>query len=200
MSPRSKTLSEQMKAKSRSAIISAALELFAKKGFSAATTDEIAKKAKVSKGLIFSHFSTKEDILLALIDERVDQLLPKPSENDDRRTPKEKLISLINAWLELLENNPLLVLLSLRLNLDDGWRKILRRKGKQYIELYFGRMRDLLVQVGSKKPDLDSYLLAVFFDGIAANYIASPELFPINNLKDRLIEILLSQWERQRMK
>ena len=60
MSPRSKALSEQMKAKSRSAIFSAALELFAKKGFSSTTADEIARKAKVSKGLIFSHFSTKK--------------------------------------------------------------------------------------------------------------------------------------------
>jgi AcrR family transcriptional regulator len=186
-----------MKAKSRSAIISAALELFAKKGFSATTTDEIAKKAKVSKGLIFSHFPTKDDILLTLIDEGVDQLLPKLNESDDRRTPKEKLISLINAWFELLEKNPLLVLLSLRLNLDDGWRKILRRKGKKYIELYLKRMRDLLVQAGSINPDLDCYFISVFFDGIAANYVAAPELFPLNDIKDYLVELLLSYWENQ---
>ena len=198
MSPRSKTLSKQMKAKSRSAIISAALELFAKKGFSATTTDEIAKKAKVSKGLIFSHFSTKEDLLLALIDEGVDQLLPNPNESDDRRPPKEKLISFINGWLELLEKNPLLVLLSLRLNLDDGWRKILRRKGKKYIELYLKRMRDLLVQAGSKKPDLDCYLISILFDGIAANYVAAPELFPLNTIKDHMVELLLSYWQNQK--
>jgi len=187
-----------MKAKSRSAIISAALELFAKKGFSATTTDEIAKKAKVSKGLIFSHFPTKDDILLTLIDEGVDQLLPKLNESDDRRTPKEKLICLINAWFELLEKNPLLVLLSLRLNLDDGWRKILRRKGKKYIELYLKRMRDLLVQAGSKKPALDCYLIGVLFDGIEANYVAAPDLFPLNDIKDYLVELLLSYWQNQK--
>jgi len=187
-----------MKAKSRSAIISAALELFAKKGFSATTTDEIAKKAKISKGLIFSHFSTKEDILLALIDEGVDQLLPNPNESDDSRTPKEKIISLINSWLELLEKNPLLVLLSLRLNLDDGWRKILRRKGKKYIELYLKRMRALLVQAGSKRPDLDCYLIGVLFDGVAANYVAAPKLFPLKDIKDYLIELLFSYWYNQK--
>ena len=87
MSPRSKTLSKQMKAKSRSAIISAALELFAKKGFSATTTDEIAKKAKVSKGLIFSHFPTKENILLAILDDEIDRFLPKFDQNDEARDP-----------------------------------------------------------------------------------------------------------------
>jgi AcrR family transcriptional regulator len=172
--------------------------MFAKKGFSATTTDEIARKAKVSKGLIFSHFPTKQNILLAILDEELHRFLPRTEENDDARTPKEKFISFINVWLGLLENEPLLVRLSLRLNLDDGWRKIVQRKGKQYIDLYLNRMRNLLIQLGSTKPDLDCYLLAVFFDGIAANYVAAPELFPINAIKDHLIETLLSQWESRR--
>jgi AcrR family transcriptional regulator len=189
-----------MKAKSRGAIVSAALELFAKKGFSATTTDEIARKARVSKGLIFSHFPTKQAILMAIIDEGMDQLFPRTNKNDDPRPPKEQLISIINGWLGLLKEEPSLVQLSLRLNLDDGWRKILRRKGKRYVELYLGRLRSLLVQLGSRKPDLDCYLLAVFFDGIAANYVAAPELFPINAIKDRLIETLLSKWESRQEK
>lgn len=198
MSPRSKELSEQMKAESRSAIVSAALELFAKRGYSATKTDEIAKKARVSKGLIYSHFSTKQEILTAIIDEEIDRLFPRTNEIDGARNPKEKLISLVNSWMRLLESDPLLVRLSLRLNLDDGYRKLVKRKGKQYIEVYLDRMRNLLVQLGSKKPDLDCYLLAVFFDGITANYIVAPELFPIDAVKDRLVEMLLSRWERRR--
>ncbi len=198
--PRSKELSERMKAKSRSAIVSAALELFAKKGFSATTTDEIARKAKVSKGLIFSHFRTKQDILLAIIDEEIDLLLPKTNENDDARAPKDKLVSFINTWLSLLKDEPLLVRLSLQLNLDDGWRKILKRKGKRYIELYLDRMRNLLVQAGSKTPDLDCYLIGVFFDGISANYFVAPELFPIDAIKDHFIETLISRWEKRQEK
>ena len=195
MSPRSKTLSKQMKAKSRSAIISAALELFAKKGFSATTADEIAKKAKVSKGLIFSHFLTKENILLAILDDEIDRFLPKFDQNDEARDPKEKLVSFINGWLRLLEKEPLLVLLSLRLNLDESWRKILRKKGKQYVEIYLKRMRALLVQAGSKKPDLDCYLIGVLFDGVAANYVAAPKLFPLNDIKNYLVELLFSYWQ-----
>jgi AcrR family transcriptional regulator len=189
-----------MKAKSRSAIISAAVELFAKKGFSATTTDEIARKAKVSKGLIFSHFATKQDILLAIYDEELERLLPKADEKDNARPAKERFISLVNSWLSLLKDEPSLVRLSLQMNLDEGWRKLLKRKGKQYIELYLDRMRDLLVQLGSKKPDLDSYLLGVLFDGITANYFVAPELFPIDAIKDHFIETLLSRWENQQEK
>jgi hypothetical protein len=59
-------------------------------------------------------------------------------------------------------------------------------------------MRNLHVQLGSKNPDLDCYLLAVFFDGITANYTVAPELFPIDALKDHFVKILLSSWERRK--
>ena len=197
MSPRSKELSRQMKAESRSAIIAAALELFAKKGFSATTTEQIAKKAKVSKGLIFAHFPTKQDLLLAIINEEFDRLLPAAHENNTGRSPKERFIVLVDSWMDLLKNKPLLVRLTQQLNLDDEYRKLMKRKGKQYVEIYTERMRELLVQLGSKDPDLDSYLLSMLFDGFASNYTVAPDLFPIDEIKNYFVEIMLKRWKNR---
>ena len=196
MSPRSKELSRQMKAESRKAVVTAALELFAKKGFSATTADEIAKKAKVSKGLIFTHFTTKQDILLAIVDEGLEWLLPMAFGKDDTRPPRDRFLALINAWLNLLKDEPLLIRLTLQLNLDDAWRKLMKRKGKKYVEIYLGGLRDLITQLGSKNPDLDCYLIAIFFDGVAANYTIAPELFPIDAVKDHFVEMMLTQWKK----
>ena len=49
-------------------ILLAAIDLFAEKGFAAATTSEIAKKAGVAEGTIYRYFSTKKDLLLAVPD------------------------------------------------------------------------------------------------------------------------------------
>jgi len=198
MSPRSKELSRQMKAESRSAIVTAALELFAKKGFSATTTEQIAKKARVSKGLIFTHFPTKQEILLAIIDEEFGRLLPNAHENTGAQSPKERFISLVDSWMDMLRNKPLLVRLTLQLNLDDEYRKLMRKKGKQYVEIYFDRMRELLVELGSKNPDLDAYLLSMLFDGFASNYTVAPDLFPIDAIKDYFVEIMLARWKRRK--
>ncbi len=187
-----------MKAESRKAIILAALELFAKNGFSATTTDAIAKKAKVSKGLIFTYFPTKQEILLAIITEELDRTFPASDENEDSRTPKEKFVSLIDSWINVLKSEPLLVRLTLQLNLDDGYRKLMKRKGKEYIKLYSDRMRGLLVELGSKNPDLDCFLLSMVFDGFTANYTVAPDLFPIDAVKDHFVDILLSSWKRHR--
>ena len=45
-------------------IISAAIEVFAEKGKHGATMDEIAKKAKVNKAMLYYFFSTRENIYL----------------------------------------------------------------------------------------------------------------------------------------
>ena len=52
-------------------ICSAALEVFAEKGFAAARLDEIAKRAGVSKGTLYLYFQDKDDLFRAVIRETV---------------------------------------------------------------------------------------------------------------------------------
>ncbi|WP_293003131.1 TetR/AcrR family transcriptional regulator [Mycobacterium sp.] len=52
----------------RSLLIDAAEEVFGVKGFLAATLDDIARAAGYTKGAIYKHFSTKEDLFLAVSD------------------------------------------------------------------------------------------------------------------------------------
>lgn len=48
-------------------ILSAAIDIFAKKGYSTASTHEIAKKAGVAEGTIFHYYKTKKDLLYAVV-------------------------------------------------------------------------------------------------------------------------------------
>ncbi|NHN27787.1 helix-turn-helix transcriptional regulator [Flavobacterium jejuense] len=50
-------------------IINAALQLFAQEGYTATSTNKVAKLAGVSEGLIFRHFTNKEGLLKAIIEE-----------------------------------------------------------------------------------------------------------------------------------
>lgn len=52
----------------KEAIIEAAVELFAERGFHAASTAEVAALAGVSEGIIFYYFKNKEGILVELLD------------------------------------------------------------------------------------------------------------------------------------
>jgi AcrR family transcriptional regulator len=52
-------------------IVSAALAVFAEKGFAAAKLDDIAHRAGVSKGAVYLYFETKEDIFRAVVERAI---------------------------------------------------------------------------------------------------------------------------------
>lgn len=54
------------KTEKQAKILEAAIDIFAEKGFAAASTSEIAQKAGVAEGTIFRHYKTKKELLLAI--------------------------------------------------------------------------------------------------------------------------------------
>ena len=48
-------------------ILEAAIDVFSERGFSGATTSEIAKRAGIAEGTIFRYFKTKKDILRGIL-------------------------------------------------------------------------------------------------------------------------------------
>jgi TetR/AcrR family transcriptional regulator, repressor of fatR-cypB operon len=60
----------------RREMLDAALAVFAEKGFSGATLDEVAERAEFGKGTLYNYFpGGKEEILFALIDDAYDGLV-----------------------------------------------------------------------------------------------------------------------------
>jgi AcrR family transcriptional regulator len=56
----------------RDELLTAALRVFARRGYREAGVDEIAAEAGYSKGALYWHFSGKEALLTALLEERID--------------------------------------------------------------------------------------------------------------------------------
>ena len=103
--PAAKGRREQNREAIRKRIVTAALSLFREKGFDAATTKAIARRARVAEGTVFNYFDTKEDIALYFFGLEVDHAMAVVRKNARlRRAPlEEKLFALIQAQLEFLE-------------------------------------------------------------------------------------------------
>ncbi|WP_374471064.1 TetR/AcrR family transcriptional regulator [Phenylobacterium sp.] len=59
------------KAERPAEIVQAAMHVFAEKGFAAARLDDIAARARVSKGGLYLYFDTKEDIFRAVVEQAI---------------------------------------------------------------------------------------------------------------------------------
>jgi AcrR family transcriptional regulator len=62
---------EEKRAETRAALVRSAADVFARRGFHAASVDEIAENAGYSVGALYSNFERKEDLLLAAIEQNV---------------------------------------------------------------------------------------------------------------------------------
>ncbi len=73
-------------------ILKASLEEFSEYGYEKANTDRISQKAGVSKGLIFHHFGSKDNLFMTTMNKCIDDIL---FEFNDLDMPDEDFISMI---------------------------------------------------------------------------------------------------------
>ncbi len=88
----------------RAQLLSAALESFTASGYHAASMDEIAERANVSKPVLYQHFPSKLDLYLAVLDLHIDSLVfsiqkALASTRDNKNRAKET----IDAYFGFIE-------------------------------------------------------------------------------------------------
>src|SRR6266700_7252462 len=98
--PRGKRI--ENKERTRQAILRAALNLFAEKGFYRTTTRAISRKARIAEGTLFNYFETKEDLALYFFEQELAEVIDWYRR--DKRTREaplaEKLFAIINHLLD----------------------------------------------------------------------------------------------------
>jgi len=63
----------ERRARTRKQLLDAANAVFVRRGFATASLDEIAESAGVSKGALYYNFAGKEDLFLALVEQRLER-------------------------------------------------------------------------------------------------------------------------------
>src|SRR5689334_16351636 len=98
-------IKQERAARTRVEILEAAITLFARRGFLATTMAELAKAIRMTPGALYWHFPTKEDLLLAAIDELHERYLKEFVDllAEQRTLPaREQLIRFMNRTSQFL--------------------------------------------------------------------------------------------------
>lgn len=88
-------------------IIEAAMQLFAKKGYHATSIQEIADRAGIAKGSIYSYFSSKEKLLVAIYEHYTEHFSEHLTSiaADESLSPVERLFLQIVAMFDMFEQH-----------------------------------------------------------------------------------------------
>jgi len=165
-------------------ILKAALQLFAEQGYTATSTNKIAKTAKVSEALIYRHFSNKEGLLQAILAEGERKAKLMYADIILEENPKE----LLRKALEMPFNNP---------ESDyDFWR--LQFKLKWELDVSAGdKMKPLEIalkqafeQLAYEQPELEAEYVIHFIEGLSGAVLR-------NTLRDKekMKHFLLSKYQ-----
>lgn len=128
--------SKAMKAK----ILDAAQSLFAKSGFENTQLDEVAALAGCSRGAIYAHYTSKEDLFLALIEHRVSATFRASCKRIEKEPDLAKRRQIFKRWLVDRISAPESGTLTLEFKLYAVRRPELREKWlKLYNSLFSGR-------------------------------------------------------------
>lgn len=157
-------------------ILRAALELFAMEGYSATSTSKVAKRAGVSEGLIFRHFSNKDGLLQAILKQGEEKVKMVFADIVLETNPKEVIKKTINMGLKMVENQE-----------DANFWK-LQYKIKWEVEQYNEhKMEPLEIaltnafdKLGYESPAMEAKLLLINLDGLATRYFLQKDFDLVN--------------------
>ena len=90
----------------RAQLIDVGRVVFAKRGYEAASLEEIADRAKVSRPVLYEHFGGKEGLYAVVIDREMDYLVRRIAEAIAAGSPRERIEAAALAFLSYVKDHP----------------------------------------------------------------------------------------------
>ncbi|MFG1671125.1 TetR/AcrR family transcriptional regulator [Streptomyces sp. Y7] len=110
MSPRSASVNEELRRRSRERLLQAALELVGERGFDATTLGDIADRAGSARGLVSYYFPGKRQLVQSAVHRLMHRTLEEALEREPRTEDgRERMARAIDAILGLARDRPVLM-------------------------------------------------------------------------------------------
>lgn len=188
---------------SRDRILAAAVSVFSRKGFQRANLDEIAAEAKLTKGAIYWHFRSKNDLFTSLLEYRFQQHTAPLADEFERalaaptkEARQQAIATMLRDMLNRFHDNPAWPRLYLEFVSQTRDAQVARGMAHLYdhARLLAKEMIERLVEVGITDPDLDADTVSIFWcaliDGFMLAWVMKPETFADGQLVERTVAML----------
>jgi len=182
----------------RDAILRAAIDVFADRGFFSAQVADVARAAGVAAGTVYLYFKSKDDLLVSIFDRSMREGLTlgraAVANLDD---PRERLRRLARGHLARLGGDRNLAIV-FQVELRQS-TKFMERFSSTLLRDYLGLIRDAIAdgqRAGIFRSDIKATVAAkIFFgalDEMATNWILSRRRYALEADADTVVELFLN--------
>ncbi len=191
MSPRTSEQYKEIRESKRNLIMESTLKLFAKHGVYHTTVNMIAQDAGISKGLMYNYFKSKEDLLRSVVFQGINKLLVLFDPDHDGVLTKTELKYFIEETFRTIQKDIQFWKIYFSVLSQPQVLKIVGGKFweilnpvSKILENYFKRNR-------FKNPEIETRFFGAIMDGICINYIIDPDNFPLEEIKQKVIDLYI---------
>jgi len=193
------SLRDEQKALTRRRLLDAGETVFGRSGFHGASVEEVAREAGASTGALYSNFAGKEDLFLALFEERIAADVGDYSQIVAAgATIEEQARGAADRWMAILRERPNYFPLLIEL-----WAYAIRKPAlRERLAGRFAALRSAsarLVSEGAERQglppnaeagELVGMLINALGNGLALEKLADPDAVPDTLYGDMLVLIL----------
>ena len=188
MSPRTEIQYDAIRQEKISLIMQTALELFANFGYEATSISQIARKADISKGLLYNYFESKEDLLQAILNKGIDEMMEIFDPNKDGVLEVSELEFFINESLKQVEKNRIFWKLYMSVSLQPAVFSLIENRIEEIYQPIMKMLIHYFRDAGFRNPASEAIMFGALLDGITLDYVLKPDLFPLDHIKKELID------------
>lgn len=193
MSPRDKETIEIIRREKMMHIERVALELFAENGYHVTTIATIAKKANISKGLLYNYYSSKEDLLRTLVFRTLEEMFALFHFTEDKNAFDTEITNIITRSFEWAQENKDFLKIYFGIMLQPAVLKIIEEDMMTLAGPMFENASSFFNLHGFSNPIAEVRYLNSMLDGIFLNYVMEPDTFPLDAIKTKIIDQYINQ-------
>lgn len=178
---------EEKKARTRAQLIDAAAKVFARRGFAAASLDEVAEEAGLTKGAVYSNFASKEELFQAVIDDRLNEPMLQLADviETSSGTSEEHAMAGARMFVDIVQKEREVFLLAFEFNIHVARHPELAPDATARYRKQIAAVADVISEHSKRsgiEPPLPPEQMAIAAEalsqGMALQQIADPDSVP----------------------
>ena len=169
-------------------ILTAALELFAQRGFHPTSVSDIAKQAGVSKGLLYNYFESKDEVLVTIITQASEQMFAIAETLLSQGSYEERLKLFLESYMNSLELNEDYLAFQLSLLFQPGLKVHVQEKLHERITFIMELTARMFREAGAEKPETLARRFVCELDGVAVHYLSKSPNFSLEEVSQQLFQ------------